>query len=90
MLVIAKVAAMSAQPAAVVLVIVQVVCLMAVRLKGLVQVHLRLKVLVAGAAIDQAMVLPVVVVVVHGVRIVGGGVGARGAIRRGSICVRLE
>lgn len=41
----------------------------------------------AGAAIEQAMVLPVVVVVVHAVRGVGGGVGARGAVRRGSIGV---
>lgn len=59
-------------------------------LESLAQVHLRLEVLVASAAIEQAMVLPVIVIIVHAVRGVGGRIGARGAVRRGSVGVRLK
>lgn len=77
----------------VVLVLVVEVHLMAMRLilEALVQVQLRLIVLVAGTSIEQCMVLPVARVIVHAVEsVVGGGVGARGAIGRWRISVVLK
>lgn len=85
---IAKIVAMSAQPTAMVLVVIEVMSLMAVRLECIAELHLRLEALVAAGAIDQGMVLPVVVVVIHVV--LGGGVGARRAVRGRSVVVRLK
>jgi len=84
---VAKVVSMTAQPAAVVLMVIEMMRLVAVGLEGFVQVHLRLEALMAGAAIEQAMILPMVVIVVHAVGGVGGGVGARRAVRGGSVVV---
>lgn len=64
--------------------------LMSMRLESLVQIHLRLKVLMPGAAIKEPMILPVVVVIVHGVGVMGGGVRARGAIWRWGVVERVE
>lgn len=88
-LVVAKVCGMAAQPT--VVMIVEVVSLMPMRLalESFVQIDLRLEV-VMGAAIEKAMILPMVLVVVHAVGIVGRRVGAGRPVRRGSVGVGLE
>lgn len=64
------------------IVIVKMVRLMAVRLalECLAQAHLGLEVLVR-TAIEQAVVLAVIMIVVHRIRIMGGRIGAWRSIR---------
>ena len=91
-LVVAEVV-LSAKHAVVIVLVVHVMALMSVRLtlESLAQVHLALKGLVRRTAIEQAMVLPMVVVIVHrAVDVVRRRIRAGRAIRRGSIGVGLE
>ncbi len=83
MLMIAKVVAVPSQTTVVLIVIVHVMRLMtAMRLilEGLAQVHLRLEILVR-TAIEQAVVVAVIVVVVHCVWIMSGRIGAGRTVR---------
>lgn len=83
---------MTTQAAVIIVLIAHVVAVMPMRLtlKSFIQVDLRLESIMRCTTIEQPMILPVIVIVVHAVWIVRWRVGAWGSVGRGRVGVGLE
>jgi len=81
---------LTSQTSMIMVLIVDVMRLMTVVLTLEAFMHIHLVILVAGTAVEKAMILAMIRVVVHAERIVRGRVSAGRSVRRGCIGVLLE